>query len=281
MKIIALINAFNEAHLVGRCIKNIYPYVDKIIVSDTDWPSGTKVSDDGTHEIIMRKCDENHDIQYCPSAPTNHSNPRIGEAIIKTTMMDLADPKDGDWIWIVEADEFYLKHQLIGLRDRLLLGHRAVRDYNKHWLTVSSLVFAYNMSYCHYGYNGRFFRYKKGSKFTLSNHFHWPNGEISTDAHRWHIPIAHLCNFHLKYVKPLDRIKSRSGLNTNPEHDEGYINWYENTFKIWPNNPSLALSNNPPLHGWVKGQGTTLFRYDGEIPHELEGMDLNLWGELK
>lgn len=280
MRIIALVNAFNEENLVMRCVGNIHPYVDTIVLSDTDWPTGTRLPDDHIH-IITQGLKDWSKVIYCPPEPTNNPNPRIGEAIIKTRMMNAAKPENGDWIWIVEADEFYLAHQLQGLRDRLLLGHKAIHKYDKRWIHVSALTFAYNLQWCYYEYHGRFFKYKKGSKFTVSNHFHWPNEEISVDKYRWHIPISHLCQFHLKFVKPLDRLAKRSILNTNPKDDEGYGKWFHDTFRLWPSDPEKALQNNPPLHGWAKGTGQKLFQYIGEIPKDIKNYKLNLYKELK
>jgi len=282
MRVIALINAYNEVTYLERCVRNISSYVDDIVISCTDWPTGLKSSDDGTYEVAIELTKNHTKVKYyIPGDGLASSNPRINEAELKTRMMNHADPKDGDWIWIVEADEFYLAHQLQGLKGRLLLGHKAITEHNKHWVTISALTFAYNHFWAYYGYHGRFFRYKKGSKFTLSNHFSWPSGEISTDAHRWHIPICHLCQFHMKFVKPLNRIRNRCILNTNPKDDEGYRNWYEKTFKVWPSNPNTAYRNNPPLHGWSKGIGTKLFKYDGEFPKELNNLELDLYQELK
>ena len=281
MRIIALINAYNEVNLVDRCIKNISDYADKVVITDIDWPTGKKVATDGTHEKIMELIDNSNynNLRYIQPQFNNTGNPRVNEAIIKTQLMNSVDPRDGDWIWIVEADEFYLSNQLKGLKERLLLGHKSISEHNKHWLTISALTFAYNLKWAYYGYHGRFFRYKKGSKFTLSNHFSWPSGEISTDAHRWHIPIAHLCQFHLKFVKPLDRLAQRWTLNSGPD-DLGYENWIESVFKIWPSDPSRAHGNNKGGCGWVKGQPTELFYYDGPIPSEIEDLKIDLYNAL-
>lgn len=283
MRIIGLVNAFNEEQLVGRCLRNIYPYVDRIVISCTDWPTGKRIPEDGTLDVIndfLSNTDKSNKCYLLESQVLQSQNPRINEGTLKTRMMKAAKPEEGDWIWIVEADEFYLAHQLKGLKGRLLLGHKSVSEHNRHWLTVSSCEFAYNTFWCHYGYHGRFFRYRPGSKFTISNHFHWPNEEISQDKHRWHIPICHLQMFHMKYVKPLERIKNRSILNTNPEGDEGYANWFNNTFKVWPRNPIRAHRNNPG-GGWVKSSGLQLFKYKGQIPEELCDYDLDLMEELK
>jgi len=279
MRVIALINAYNEVDLVGRCINNIYLDVDKLIITDVDWPTGKKIATDGTHEKLMEFVGSSTygKLKYIQPQFNNTGNPRVNEAIIKTQLMNAADPQDGDWIWIVEADEFYLASQLKGLKERLLLGHKSISEHNKHWLTISALTFAYNLHWAYYGYHGRFFRYKKGSKFTLSNHFSWPSGEISTDANRWHIPICHLCQFHLKFVKPLYRLSQRWTLNSGPD-DSGYGNWFENTFKIWPVNSSKACRNNDG--GWVKGQPTDLFHWDGELPLELQGLKIDLYKDL-
>lgn len=281
MRVIALVNAFNEKHLIERCVRSLVPYVNKTIVSDVDWPTGTVVSFDGTHDMVMDLCKEfPKRVKYLPSEKLSNKNPRINEGTRKTHMMYEADPKDGDWIWIVEGDEFYLDHQLKGLKERLLLGHKAITAHDRRWLTVSSLEFAYNTTYCHFGYHGRFFRFKQGSKFTLSNHFLWPDGEISQDKYRWHIPICHLQMFHLKYVKPLERIAKRNQLNTNPKDDEGYSGWFHSVFSVWPKNPERAYANNSG-GGWVKNSGLKLFQYKGELPKQIEKLDFDLMEELR
>ena len=82
-----------------------------------------------------------------------------------------------------------------------------------------------------------------------------------------------------KYVKPLKRIKNRVGLNDIK--NDSLSNWYENVFKVWPKDPSKAYKNNPPLNGWVRGTGQKLFKYEGELPTEIQNLKFNLLEELR
>ena len=81
------------------------------------------------------------------------------------------EPEDGDWIWVVDADEFYSERHLELLRSRYVLNHQALNKFNHHCVMMQSMVFAYNCHRFYWSRHGRIFRYKKGSYFSKVNHF--------------------------------------------------------------------------------------------------------------
>lgn len=274
MKIHVVYNAYDEVDLVDRSLKTIYPYVDSIAIADVAHSDGKTVATDGTHEKIMSFIGERRggdvNLQYRKPRELNKGYKR-NQGLIKSELMDICTPKDGDWIWIVEADEFYDEEGLKLLGP--ILGQPALK-HDKRWLTVTMLNFAYDLHHCFFGWSGRFFRYKTGSSFEISNKFMWGNELVYNDKYRWHIPAQYMLCYHLKYVKPVERLRQRYMFPHNPAV-KSKINWFENVYMKWQEDPEGAYKYNKQVlgnDGWDTGKVGKLFTYGGVYPKHLEDM---------
>ena len=104
MRIHVVYNAYNEVDLVERSLKTVYPHVDSIAIADVMHSDGKTVSNDGTHEKIMKFIDDNKGgrakLFYRDPKPLG-SDYKTNQGSIKTELMNMCSPKEGDWIWVV------------------------------------------------------------------------------------------------------------------------------------------------------------------------------------
>lgn len=276
MKVHVIYNAYNEIDLVERSLKTIYPYVDSIAISDVIHSDGKTVSNDGTHEKIMnfiKDCKNGKTALFYREPKMLNNDYKRNQGIIKSELMDLCNPKEGDWIWIVEADEFYDERSLKYLKSRYILNHQALK-YDKRWISVTMLNFAYDLHHCFFGWSGRFFRYKNNSSFEICNKFRWGNKIIYNDEYRWHIPDQYMVCYHLKYVKPIERLKQRYQFPKNPAASNK-LKWFENVYMKWKKDSEAAYKYNTEVlgnDGFDTGTSGKLFKYDGVYPKYLEDM---------
>jgi hypothetical protein len=276
MKIHVVYNAYNEVNLVERSLKTIYPYVDSISIADVAHSNGISVSTDGTHEKIMDFIDERKggDVKlfYREQKPVNYDYKR-NQGIIKTELMDRCDPNNGDWIWVVEADEFYDERSLQNLHSRYILNHQALK-HDKRWISVTMLNFAYDLHHCFFGWSGRFFRYRYGAKFDICNKFMWGSSLVYDDRYRFEMPAQYMICYHLKYVKPVERLRQRYMFSNNPAV-AGKIDWFENVYMRMQSDPEGAYRYNKEVlgnDGFDTGYTGRLFKYDGIYPKHLEDL---------
>lgn len=274
MKIHVVYNAFDEVDLVDRSLKTVYPYVDSVAIADVMHSDGKTVSTDGTHEKIVDFMKEHKDgktrLYYRKPKELTGSYKR-NQGIIKTELMDMCSPKDGDWIWIVEADEFYDEFGLSNLRTAVC-GHPALQ-YDKRWLTVPMINFVYDLHHAFFAWSGRFFRYKQGADFELCNKFRWNGQLVYNDKYRWEIPSQYMVCYHLKYVKPIDRLRQRYMFPKNPAA-QAKRDWFENVYMKYPEDPEAAYAYNRKKGntGFDTGKVGRLFEYGGVYPKYLEDL---------
>jgi len=276
MKVHVIYNAYNEVDLVDRSLKTIYPYVDSIAIADVMHSDGKTVSDDGTHEKIMQFMKEHKDgntkLFYREPKELN-SDYKRNQGIIKAQLMDMCKPSEGDWIWIVEADEFYHEDSLKQLKSRYILNHQALK-HDRRWISVTMLNFAYDLHHCFFGWSGRFFRYKNGSGFEVCNKFMWGSEIIYNDKYRWELPPQYMVCYHLKYVKPIDRLRQRYQFPKNPAV-VGKMEWFNNVYVRYLKDPEAAYRYNKEKlgnDGFDTGMSGKLFEYGGIYPKYLEDM---------
>ena len=274
MRIHVLYNAYNEVDLVERSLNTIYPYVDSIAIADVMHSDGFTLSTDGTHEKITSFLARNKNgktkLLYRKPKKLNYGYKR-NQGIIKTELMSLCNPKEGDWVWVVEADEFYHEDSLKQLRSRYILNHQALQ-YNKRWIAVTMLNFAYDLHHCFFGWSGRFFRYKANASFEICNKFMWGNEIVYNDMYRWDLPVQYMFCYHLKYVKPIDRLAQRYNFPNNSDLNSKK-EWFNNVFKKWPENKEEAYTYNKNIlgnNGFDTGMSGKLFEYGDIYPKYLK-----------
>jgi hypothetical protein len=275
MKVHVVYNAYNEVDLVERSLKTVYPYVDSIAIADVMHSDGKTISNDGTHEKIVSFIKDHNGGKtklFYREPKALGSDYKRNQGAIKAELMGLCNPKEGDWVWIVEADEFYDENGLKNLRSSVL-NHQALK-HDKRWLSVTMLNFAYDLHHCFFGWSGRFFRYKQGASFEICNKFMWGNEIIYNDKYRWHVPAQYMICYHLKYVKPIERLRQRYLFPKNPAVSDK-MRWFENVYMKWKEDPEFAYKYNKEVlgnDGWDTGKSGKLFTYDGVYPKYLENM---------
>lgn len=253
MRILVIMSAYNEVDFLVKNIQTLYPYVDSIAVSMTNHITG-ELSDDGTVESLIDFNDKDFKIKIRQRGNLDEYFNRnihydIMEGAIKTELMNMLEPEDGDWIWVIDADEFYSEFSLERLRSRYLLNHDAL-NYNKHCLMVSAMVFAYDTHHFYYSRHGRLFRYKKGSYFKSVNHYTLANGEpIYGDKYGWDISPMYMVMYHMRYVREnLDRLRNRY-VYRQDKAGRSKLVWFDEVFMKYPSNSELALQKNKYLFG--------------------------------
>lgn len=276
MKIHVVYNAYNEVALVERSLKTIYPYVDSIAIADVMHSDGKTVSNDGTHEKIMSFINDRSGgdtkLYYRQPKELNHGYKR-NQGIIKAELMNFCDPQDGDWIWIVEADEFYDERSLKQLRSRYILNHQALK-HDKRWISVTFLNFAHDLHHAFFGWSARFFRYKHGASFEICNKFMWGNQLVYDDRYRFEMPPQYMVCYHLKYVKPVDRLRQRYLFPNNPSVSSK-IKWFDNVYMKWLDDKEVAYKYNREVlgnDGFDTGMSGELFEYGGVYPKYVEDL---------
>ncbi len=289
MRILVVMSAYNEQDFIVKNISTLYNYVDKIAVSTTNYITGEN-STDKTYALVSEfkhNKDPNNKILIRDS---NLGDTALAvydyiEGYIKTELMNMMEPEDGDWIWVVDADEFYSEHHLEMLRSRYILGHEAL-NYDKHCIQVPAMVFAYNVNRFYWARHGRFFRYKKGSYFSSVNHFTWPNGEtVYSNKYNWDLSPMYMYMFHCRYIRgTVKRLRDRY-VYRQDEAGTRKLKWFDEVFMQYPKDQEKALDANEKLCGKRSFDsvisGDLKFIIDPLYPKELIKLDLNLWGEIK
>jgi len=292
MRVLVVMSAYNEEDFLIPNIRHLYPYVDKIAVSTTNHITGNGCTD--STEIQLEKFKKEEDTENKIYIRTHSSNSNtsipydVTEGRVKTQLMNMMEPRSGDWIWIVDADEFYPKRQLEMIRSRYILGRKDIQNNRFHCLMVSAMVFAYGFNHFYFARHGRFFRYSRNSYFNRVNHFTWANGtHIYGDEYGKDLPPAHLYMMHMRYVrKDINRIRNRY-IYRQDTAGQRKLDWFDNVFMIYPTNEKKALKYNKEhfgvdgFDGKLSGDLKTVIEPD--IPKELT-KDIEqyaIWNKLK
>jgi len=196
MRIHAIFNGFNEKEFAKKCLEHVEPYVDSIAISETSQKDGITLSNDGTHEDIMDFIEENKNklvaIHYREPTKINVSTSSEAfdrnEGQIKTELMNMCNPDPGDWIYVLEADEFASLKMLKDFKSRYVLGHQILKKQDIRWIVVPQMEFIYRSGYFKYSWSGRLFKYGKGAHFQRCNKFFVGNTQIYDDSYRWDLP---------------------------------------------------------------------------------------------
>jgi hypothetical protein len=292
-RVLVVMSAYNEEDFIVPNIRHLYPYVDKIAVSTTNHITG-KDSDDLTQsnlaDFISISDKEEKILWRNPGVEgirikRDDYDGREGQ--IKTQLMNKMEPESGDWIWVVDADEFYPKRQLEMLRSRYILGHKAIQNNRVHCLMVSAMVFAYDFNHFYFARHGRFFKYSEGSYFNRVNHYTWANGTpVYGDEYGWDMPPTYLYMMHMRYVrKNIDRLRNRY-IYRQDAAGQKKLGWFDNVFMVYPKDKKKALNWNKEHRG-VEGfdgnlSGDLKYIINPDIPEELskealESLEFDLW----
>ncbi len=240
-KIHVVFNAYNEKPFAKKCLEHIYPYVDSIAISDVAHDDGYTISNDGTHEDIIEFKNSHDNVYYRPQKKLN-GDYKHNQGVIKTELMNMCNPSDSDWIFILEADEFYPEYMLKDLKSRYILNHQILSKQDIRWIVVPQMEFIYKEGYFTWSWSGRFFKYKKGANFEICNKFKWNNTMIYDDKYRWDLPPQYGYCYHLKYIKPLKRLKKRYGFTKNPSV-ANKIHWLNDKYLKYYDNPEKSVDS--------------------------------------
>jgi len=291
-RILVVMSAYNEEDFIVPNIRHLYPYVDKIAISTTNHITGKNPTDSTNYKLSEFMCvhDNEEKVLYrCPEG-IHESNDYDGrEGQIKTELMNAMEPEPGDWIWVVDADEFYPKRQLEMLRSRYILNHEGIKKNPKALcLMVTSMVFAYGFNHFYFARHGRIFKYSEGAYFNRVNHFTMSNGTpIYSNEYGWDFSPAYLYMMHMRYVrKNLDRLRNRY-IYRQDAAGQKKLEWFDNVFMIYPKDKEKALNWNKEYRG-VEGfdgalSGDLKIVVNDEIPEELlkDIEHYQLFNELK
>jgi hypothetical protein len=197
------------------------------------------------------------------------------EGIVMTLMASWAEQNglltDDDWVWKVDADEFYEPESAEGMI-RALTGVFRQCTFG----TVQEWQYAYNLDLCFKSSHGRLVKYKKGSKFTNGINLVWPDGTKVRGTQDFKVSwdIGHM--HHLSYAKSPELIREK----VVSFNRASFKAWYNNVYLEWPDDPKFAYSNNsriPPWYGtgFLEGQSVALEKRDFDLPQILRGLNFD------
>lgn len=285
MKTIALCQAFNESLFIERYLSWIYQCVDRIVISEgglSPFANLPLKSTDNTRQIIenfKRDNDKENKIIITDTYFNENNTPPTREAwegLNKNQMLQLAQPQNGDIIFIGDIDEFWDQNRFASIIDLF--------KQNDSWLhaPVEEWQFAYGLKYCFKAsHDGRFMRYRPGAHFGDTNHF-FVSGQDVTKDYRHLQERAKTNMIHLCWSKHPLQIREKCISYARPSLET----WFNFVYIQWPFNPSAAYHNNkqiPPYHGsgYAEGQHNELVLYDGQLPDALKDMQLDWMDYIK
>jgi len=268
-KIIGLLAAWGAEDWVRPAIKQALEYCDEVMVVVTAWTPELKKFKDGTLNI----CKEYRDLRLLDYDPhktrTTHAVCATFNHMLKNSRLFTL----GNWVWILDADEFYADS-----------AHRKIRsvveDGRYDWIKIESRFFYINMQHYLKGWNNRLFRVENienGFKptniwsrparniYTLprkTGMFHY---SMLTDTRRhrvrWHVTY-HSAGPQWDRIKWLDEIYPKYDLE-----DEEY--WIEENFKMF------GIRSPWFNRGLTPNEEGGLFKYEGGHPKFIEEAGLH------
>lgn len=279
MKVIALIQAYNEALFIEQYIRHMEPLVDGMIITEgllSPFGGLSQRSPDGTYDIIDKETKgRNHIIFARENVDTSQATTREKcEGINKNRMLKQVENKfgleDGDVIFIGDVDEFFLPESF-AMHVDLMREHP---EWN--FIRSEEWQYAYNFNLAFKSSHGRFMRYKKGSKFGTTNHFKHPDGFDITRRPDYVVPRVEAGFFHFCWVKHPQDVRAKVVSFNRPS----FTRWFNEVYLEWPNDPKYAYYRNrqiPPYFGtgFAEGMHEKLVKFEGELPKSLEGLEVD------
>lgn len=269
-RVVAVTQCYNEVDFIDTCIECVQPYVDAIIITEScnspylDLCKWTPFSNDGTHEK-MEELVGKYDNVHCATAPAiseQAENRTHGQGVSKKVMFDYGEKHnllgDNDWIWILDADEFYSKKSV---RNIVRLLKTDYKDFDSG--IVPEWQFAYSMHYAFLTSHRRFMKYKRGSSIEHVHSLIWPDGKSPWKGRQFYLDVRDALMFHLSYIRHPKRIREKM-LSFNRPH---YFYWFNKVYIPWTYNRKTAYENNmkTPAHpgeGWHWGCDCPLMEFD-------------------
>lgn len=269
-----LTQAYQEAELIDAFLFNRYPHMDKIIISEgllTPFGNMAMTSPDGTRQKIEKWIRENDKANKCILLSTltedffnGCNNREVREGKNKTRMLQAAHPEENDILHIGDIDEIY-DHEGI---DWIIRQFK--KDNNKKQCWPEEYQCCYNLQLAFNARHGsRFLRYKKGAKFTTTNHFIVDGVDYVRDK-SFIVPREVSGVIHLAFAKHPIHIKEKV-ISFNRA---SFTNWFNNIYLKWPQNPFFD-------RGFAEGQSEPLGPFYGQLPPELENLNIDYFDEVK
>ena len=281
MKIVGVMPVYEETDWVEYAVKGVIDFVDELIITEgytgALWHFWRNRSSDGTLEIL-EKLEKRYDKVKVLKSPWHLTKER-GKAWSYNRMVKASIYNEpGNWIFIVDADEFYTNEQLGKIRATL-------EKTDKDVISVHARMFIYNFKYFIPVVHARLIRITEGMIFKPSQNPYYKNGDSYS---RWPDRAADILKsdpmFHYSFVKPPIRMNKRlemevQGGRRNPcvltWFDEVFMKWSEKTAdEIYRKN--IEITGNSGI--LFAGPDLQIQSYNGSHPavldnHPLRGID--------
>jgi hypothetical protein len=272
-KVIAVTQCYNEKPFVRNCIESVRKFADIVLTTescntpDKDKAGWSAFSNDGTREELIAISEEYSNVFFVPQEATDPicakvKSRTIGQGWSNRRIFNYGE-KEGllhndDWIWIVDADEFY------GVASARNIVRLLKTDYaGHHGGDITEWQFAYGMRYGFISSHKRFMKYKIGSSIQHVHNLVWPDGGSPWSKKQFIIDPREAMMFHLSYAKDPWAIRAKMLSFNRPR----YINWFNNVYLEFPFNAQQAYKNNAAIdgrYGWMVGSIHPLIEFDKE-----------------
>lgn len=261
MKVIALIQVYNEKPLIKACLENRYPHMDQIIITEgllTPFGSMPMRSPDGTRDCIEQWIKDHDREGKCkllePLSEIPGATREAREGFNKNYMLKNADIEPGDILHVLDADEFYSHHGIEWIITEFRKNDNIRQCWPEEW------QFAYNLQLAFKARHGsRFLRFIKGAHFGKTNHFYHDDYDLVKDK-SFCVPrnLSGVC--HLAFAKHPKLIREKVISFNRPS----FTAWFNNIYLRWPSEVRLQS------RGFAEGQQESLQPYLGDYPPELK-----------
>jgi hypothetical protein len=263
-KVTALMSVWNSAQWLPWSLRGIYPYVDEIVVCEACWVQeegyAAKTSPDGTAAIVQKfRAEEDRDGKVnfirkgrCLNQPQARN---FGLAAVS---------HDTDWVWQVDADEFYLPLQAEAVRDYLDTSGQSYPGS----ISLPAKCFYFDFNYYKIEWFLRIYRYFPELRFLRIASPNCRGESIRLGSEQYDSYM------HYSYVGPeWTRIKACMGEDLGSNE---YKRWWNEVFSKFDgtNLEELYAQNGGGIH--VMGGGP-LELYQGPHPDVLDDHPLRHW----
>ncbi len=281
MKVFAFCQVYNEGLLIRRNLENVFPYVDRIILTEGKLtPHASSVIHDTSTDDTLKQIgqfamdnDSGEKLVFMAAITAEECEKTPGtreewEGRNKNRMLATAlelGMEEGDLIYILDADEFIVPEKLGEVTEGF-----AVNDWMQACM-VDEYQFAYGLKYWFPSSHPRFFRYHRGARFTTTNHFIVPDvGDLSRKTN---VSINGM--FHLCWSKHPNFIREKVLSFNRPS----FTQWFNKVYLVWPRDCEQAYRNNstiPPYHGKGFAEGMDKMLALGlTLPAVLQGLEFD------
>jgi hypothetical protein len=259
MRVIGLMEVYNEEDLARRVIENRIEHIDRILIAEGSLAINRNLPERSTDNTmaVLKEMEAKYPDQIfiAPPIPIERMRGHSREAqhgINKNYLLEFSDIEPGDVIHLMDTDEFYGGE---GLWDIL----RIFRMYDEvQHVQIGEYQYAYNLRWWFpASHLGRFIRFQKGGRYTASNHFLVDGKDVIKDRRvslsRKRSQMTHLC-----WVKHPRLIRDKVLTFDRPS----LTKWYNERFLRWP-------SQGNTIDGFAEGQTEPLRNQPVALPNEL------------